>query len=304
MLTKNILTLLVLTCIFGGIVFTSDALDITAEVDKDKVLMGDQIKLEVAADNVKDEEMIFPSEPLDLGDFSLISYGEDPKNKNGMVYVLGIYTTGTHVIPPLKLKYRPSGQTEWNTVETRQISVYVDSVLTGEEKDIRSIKGLLPFGFVISNGMLIGIGIVLLGLFVFFVVRKHIRHAIEMEGFDARLPHEVAYDELRELRAKDLPGKGMIKEHYFSVSAIIRKYLERRFSYRAPEMTTEEFLNSIKLSSELDAEVKKHLRKFLEQCDIVKFAKYGPTPLEILDSYKLAEGIVDRTKVIEAEEEK
>jgi hypothetical protein len=110
--------------------------------------------------------------------------------------------------------------------------------------------------------------------------------------------------EQEELRAMDLPGKGRIKEYYFRLSDIVRRYLENRFSYRAPEMTTEEFLSAIKDSKEFSNELRGLLKEFLSHCDMVKFAKYGPTPIEILDSFKAAENLIDRTKLTEEEEGK
>jgi len=41
------------------------------------------------------------------------------------------------------------------------------------------------------------------------------------------------------------------------------------------------------------------LKDFLSQCDMVKFAKYGPTQLEMLDSFSSAERLVDQTKLVE-----
>jgi hypothetical protein len=124
------------------------------------------------------------------------------------------------------------------------------------------------------------------------------------EAARKKLAHEIAYEELAKLKAMDLPAKGMIKEYYIRLSDIARRYIENRFSYRAPEMTTEEFLNYIKISGELGPEHRDLLKNFLTQCDMVKFAKYGPTPLEILDSFKLAEKFVDQTKLVEKEPEK
>jgi hypothetical protein len=101
----------------------------------------------------------------------------------------------------------------------------------------------------------------------------------------------------------DLPGKGQVKEYYTRLSDIVRHYLENRFSYRAPEMTTEEFLSFVRGSSRLAGKHKELLADFLSKCDMVKFAKYGPTPIEILDSFKAAESLVEQTKEEEKVEE-
>ena len=56
------------------------------------------------------------------------------------------------------------------------------------------------------------------------------------------------------------------------------------------------------MSSDLKVEHKELLKEFLSHCDMVKFAKYGPTPLEMLDTFSSAEDLVEQTREIEEEE--
>lgn len=118
-----------------------------------------------------------------------------------------------------------------------------------------------------------------------------------------KLPHEIAYEALETLKAKGLPAKGMIKEYYSELSDIVRRYIENRFSIRAPEMTTEEFLFTLRDSGSLTGAQKNLVKEFLTLCDIVKFAKYGPTHAEINGSHGAAERLVDETKVVVTETE-
>jgi len=116
-------------------------------------------------------------------------------------------------------------------------------------------------------------------------------------ALEVRRPaHEIAYEALEELRAKDLPSSGRVKEYYFELSDIARHYLEGRFSIKAPEMTTEEFLYFLQGSSALSGAHKGLLTQFLNHCDMVKFARYGPAPGEIEGSFSAAKGLVDETK--------
>ena len=57
------------------------------------------------------------------------------------------------------------------------------------------------------------------------------------------------------------------------VSDAIRQYLEEQFDLRVPERTTEEFLSELQHSTLLDYAQKETLGSFLNQCDMVKFAK-------------------------------
>ena len=83
------------------------------------------------------------------------------------------------------------------------------------------------------------------------------------------------------------------------LSAIVRRYLEQRYEIRAPELTTEEFLQVAIARPELSAEHRGLLRSFLERCDRVKFAGYRPDADESLATLKAARGFVEDTRLRE-----
>jgi hypothetical protein len=84
------------------------------------------------------------------------------------------------------------------------------------------------------------------------------------------------------------------------VSDTIRAYLEERFLFRAPERTTEEFLRELGGTNLLAGEQKESLGKFLESCDLVKFAKYEPGESELKGLHHSALRLVEETEPREA----
>jgi hypothetical protein len=88
--------------------------------------------------------------------------------------------------------------------------------------------------------------------------------------------HLLALKALRELRERNLPAEGRHEEFVVGVSLILRTYLEKRFKLEAPERTTEEFIAEASRSRELNLERQSMVREFLEQCDLVKFARFTP----------------------------
>ena len=58
-----------------------------------------------------------------------------------------------------------------------------------------------------------------------------------------------------------------------AISLILRRYLEARFHLNAPDQTTEEIFDKLKESPILSDQQQKILTTFLQQADIVKFAK-------------------------------
>jgi len=162
-----------------------------------------------------------------------------------------------------------------------------------ESADIRDIKGPLTHGWDPSLLLIAGFFLILLiGLLVFYVKKMKKGERI----LPLRPAHEIAYKALDELKKKELPGKGRFDDYYFELSGTIRKYLEDRFGYRTPEMTTEELLMGINHSKDLSPEQKSLLSGFFIHCDLVKFAKYRPSSKEIDWSFKAGREIIDQTK--------
>jgi len=167
-------------------------------------------------------------------------------------------------------------------------------VFAEEQIDIRDIKPPLSYGFnywAVLLFLIILIVITALGWYLVTRLKKSKQQPIVI-----RPPHEVALKRLSELKRKDFIKKGLIKEFYIELSDIVRRYIEARFSFRAPEMTTEEFLSSLKYSSILSQNEKELLGEFLVRCDLVKFAKYSPSLSEIELSLNSAEDFIIKTK--------
>ena len=111
--------------------------------------------------------------------------------------------------------------------------------------------------------------------------------------------HEIAYERLRKLAEENLIEAGKIKEFYERISHILRCYIEHRFDLKAPERTTEEFLLEAQATSILTGDQKTMLQGFLEHCDMVKFARYGPTKTEIQKTFDLTKEFIEATRIAE-----
>jgi len=277
-------------------------------VDKTQINVGDRIKLELFTENAKGYEVLFPEDSESFGEFSLVQSRKLKKTwygtgRTGQEYILTVFDTGIHVIPPVEVKYRLHGETVWQITESEQIPIDVTTLLTKESTDIRDLKDIVGRTnaklFVILTIVFILAAIVAAGI----IWRGKVKRIKAEEALRKKPAHEIAYLELYKLKKMNLFEKGLVKEYYFRLSDIMRRYLENRFSFRAPEMTTEEFLQALTKSPQVVKEHKNLLRRFLIGCDMVKFAKYGPTKIEMLDSFRAAEDFVDGTKKVEEEVE-
>src|SRR5205814_9159516 len=81
-----------------------------------------------------------------------------------------------------------------------------------------------------------------------------------------------------------------------AVSDALRVYLEERFNFRAPERTTEEFLLDLQRTTLLSPEQKESLASFLQECDLVKFARFEPNEHELRRLHDAALRLIDETQ--------
>jgi hypothetical protein len=112
-------------------------------------------------------------------------------------------------------------------------------------------------------------------------------------------PLVPAHIRAKEALQKALELIGQPKAFCILVSDTVRIYLEERFAFHAPERTTEEFLRELSETNLLTADQKESLGRFLENCDLVKFAKYEPGENELRELHSSAVRLVEETEPAE-----
>jgi len=264
---------------------------ITANLNHSRVTIGDRITLTLEVDAPEGSQVIFPELKDHVGDLEVKGVQKTP---NHMEAILTSYSVGSFAIPILSTQViAPNG--EKTTLETLQLFVEVVSVAKKGDPmvDIRDIKGpmVLP-GFFLSPWRIVGI-LLLGGLFVlFYFLRKRTSPKPNAPPLP---PHLVALEALDKLD-RELLFDHDVKEYHFLVSGILRRYLEDRFGVRAPEQTTEEFLKASSKNHILNDPQKVLLKSFLEQCDLVKFAKLTPSAQEARRISQIARGFINEAE--------
>jgi len=299
---------------FGQIEQTSEdetaPVKVAARLDRNVITIGDKIRYELTVEAQPGVEFRFPEFGENLGVFAIKDFGHAPERKmrNGtriarQWYVLDTYVTGVYIIPPASVTYKESGDEQEHEIAAPELSVLVESLLEkeGQPVDIRDIKGPVNVPadrrpIYVAAGAAAG-ALLIAGLVVLLVRR---RRRIEMEPVE--MPWETALRKLGALRSFDPLKEGRMAEFYVTLSAIVRHYLENRFGLRAPEMTTEEFFELMSRDGTLVPEHKQLVRQFLSHCDLVKFARYGPSRDEVDGAYDAAVRLVQETIPEQTEE--
>ena len=113
---------------------------------------------------------------------------------------------------------------------------------------------------------------------------------------DARTAYELAREDLEGLLTHPRSTPEEIDVFFVRLSGIVRRYLERRFSIRSPELTTERFLEQVSHSPELSRAHRELLADFLRQSDLVKFAHLIPAKETIEQTIASASRFLDETR--------
>ncbi len=276
---------------------------VEASAEPTKVTVGDLILLTVTVRSPQPVQVEFPRPGESLGPFEVRDVAiAAAKEENGesvqvAAYTLSIFETGEFKIPSLELRFPAGHGSDAQTTATNEIAVTVESVKPADAKDILDIKPpldmarawwsywpwLIPLAF---------------GALALWWWRRRKR---PVDGFPAprgtpRLPaYEEAYQALCRLRDSGLLEQQKVKLYYIELSEIIRRYLERRFQIQAMEMTSAQIRGEL-ARIDLDEETTRLFDGFLQECDLVKFAKRVPSTERSRATTQAGFDILDATR--------
>jgi len=274
-------------------------IEVNAAVDTSRITIGDRITYTLSIDHVDTMRVEKPGEGVHLGQFEIKDYKiYEPVREEGRIlekfeYMISVFDTGTYVIPPFPVAYFPTDSLkDYKLIEASAISIYVESVIQDEERQLRDVKPPIniPYDYFLLFSVLSAI--ILIGVIVYIGYRIYIKR--KETGYFIKSPdpprpaHEIVLIALEELLNKNLIADGMIKAFYSEISEIIRRYIEGRYFIPALEETSSEILKELD-HQDISSEMLKKVKEILELSDLVKFAKYKPSDNE-------NENVIDRTR--------
>jgi hypothetical protein len=245
-----------------------------------------------------------------LGRFKVVGFARDGQQKpdgathQEQTYTLEAPSSGKHRIPPLRLEVvdsradaKQTGTQELLTEEVPLSVAPIDMAAVG--KDLRAAAGKLdpdvggtPWTTIL---LLISAGAVVLSGSMLLVRGWRGRRRIAAK----KSAYDEAITKLRALEVRGAPEAATADAWFVELSSIVRAYLEHRYDIRAPELTTEEFLQVASRAPELTTAHRTQLTQFLERCDRVKFAGYRPETSESIDTLAAARVFVEDTRLVD-----
>jgi len=256
---------------------------LTTEVDTTHVTVGDRVTLAVTVEHAPSSRVTWP-DSLDLTPFEVLEStagldeGAGGLARSRLVLSLTAFELGQLEIPSFDVAVTAADGSE-ETLATNPVGVEVASVGADESGDIRDIRGPLeiPLG-ALRLALWILLPLLVAGLL--WVLARRLRPKREaarsVPAQPPRPAHDIALEALAALERSPLLERGQVKEYHIEASDILRTYVGARFGVDALEMTTHEVLSAL-ASTGANGRFLEGLGAFLDQCDLVKFAKVRPS---------------------------
>jgi hypothetical protein len=265
--------------------FSKGPVSLEMDVDNVEISTAGQLNIVLRGKVVEGWKPSFPELSGDLGEFKILSVQDFPSRlaKDGSIELSRIisvqpFLSGNYEIPILGLNY--TKEESKGTLFTTPVGITVTTLLpeNTENLELKELKEPDTFNY---NNLIIYLSasvlILIIGVLLFLFYRKRKRNRI----IPKIAPSEEAFQKLSNLLTRNLPEEGRYKEFYYRLNLIVRVYIEKQFFLRAPEQTTEEFLQDLSVSKEIGGNFKQVLKEFLIHSDLVKFALLKPEEKDI-----------------------
>lgn len=290
----------------GGQRSEGAAARVAIEADTTEIHVGDPLALRLSVEHPPDLSVRWP-DSLALGPFEALALevGDPVATAAGdavrtpAVLHVTAFELGELELPSFDLEVT-DGAERRVTVSTDPVVIGVTTVGLDEGGDIRDVKGPRALA---RNWLLLWpwalLALALAGLGVWWFRRRRGEAGGDRAETQApeRPPHEIALEALDRLAASRLLERGEIKRYHMEASRIIRAYVEGRYQVWALEMITPEVVSGLGRAG-VDPETRTEAQRFLEACDLVKFAKRRPDAAACRRTLAQARDLVERTKFV------
>ena len=262
----------------------ADPVSIKTQVDITQPTLGDILIYSIRVNHDSDIVIHTPEYVIPEG-FEKVGTGKKiPRKVNNQTaqefwLKLRVDKTGLLTIPAIPLGFDAPDQNNKivkGKIMTAEVNVDVQSLLQleGKTSDIKDIKPIFYIKAPWVHYIWKALGVLCLLALAYFIWKNWQKKADEkLEPLTLLTAEQKALKELQELKSRELMKLGLIREHFFELSEIFRRYMENRYRFPAQEWTTEEIISHFKGLSDLNEKQKLQARTILTESDKVKFAK-------------------------------
>lgn len=282
-------------------VVPQDRLTVEYSVDRENILIGEPAELIITACFPTNGTLELP----EIGtqkDIVLISRDwTDIPRTDGLTqsesrYVLTSFRLGTHSVSTGTISCVVNDQTF--STNFPSVTLTVESSLGADaSSQIADIQGIHKLPRRIPMWVWIIPGAALLAFIIGLITSRLWKSRETLIPKPPPIPaHIIAFKALEALKNKGLLEKDECNAFYTELSMILRAYLDGRFNLNATDETTEEIVEALSKSPELNMEQQGILRDFMTQADMVKFAKGHPDRSTMESAFETTTQFVEETK--------
>ena len=265
----------------------TNAQNISAVTDRNKILIGEQVVLQLKAEDINTAKafiqnwfavidssnhiQIVKREPIDTIDVNgLKSYLQK--------ITLTSFDSGRWKLSPLKILLKDKTTGKETFLQTDSVTLDVLPVNISELKNYHDVKDIIDVQaqtdytlYVIIAGV-----VIVLAIITFFIIKKlkNKKPPVAKPVYKGTAL-QVALQQIKELQQKNNSEAINIKSFYTALTAICREYFEDQLQVRSSQATSDELM--ILLAVYLQDEKKRTaFYQLLRLSNAVKFAKYLP----------------------------
>lgn len=244
------------------------------------------------------EPFIESLDPFVILDQKNVSVQEKGSVTNTYTIKLVPFNTGDLKVPAFNFLHRTGEVVD--TLSSSAILLNVSTVMPKDMKDVNDLKRAIEFPNFFP---LILAGVLLVALMVVYVAYYYGRKLKSRRAVIKPLPPPwaEAMAALDNIPRENWLAKGFVKKYYYAISEILKRYLERRYDFRAAEQTTTEIVANLKM---LKIPEREGFNGFFTRADMVKYAKHVPPLAEMSAAVDSAKELVSKTRPAEPAEGK
>jgi hypothetical protein len=250
---------------------------VTATAGKPEVTLGEVFTVEVKASGPAGASYTFPGEAAD-DTVDLRTQVDDARAAAALPgvhrYRASVFSLGQARIPPISVRYRladgKAGEAASAPLDLRVVSLLSKDP---QQQKLSDIRGPLPVGIGRAFWAALAIVVVCAAALVTWVLRARRRKASPTAAPVPPLPPDVeARRALDALAGTGLLARGEYRAFYIQLTAVAKRYLERRLSAPVLEMTSAETLAFLRAHPH-GGDLLTTVRDVAEAADRIKFAR-------------------------------
>ncbi len=277
---------------------------VSAQLDSNTMLIGDQMNLILSATTSKQSTVLFPTicdtciEGVEILNKTIDTFSTNEQLVWKQTLRITSFNEGNYTIEPFAIYDQDSNLLG----HSNALQLQINTLPIDTSANIKDIKAPLSEPITLKEILnvvmwillvAIGIGLIIFGIYKFSKRKK--TKDISLKSKPTEPAHIIALRDLEQLHQKRLWQNGHIKEYYSLLSEICRTYMYNRWDIAAMEMVNEEIETSLQQIG-LEHHIITMVIKDLQACDLAKFAKHNPLPDENAAIYKNMVDFVNNTK--------